>query len=105
MVDTRAALAHACIELRNITAGDHRTTCPQCSHTRHNKKEPCLSVTIEDDGVPIWNCHHCGWTAPTATENPDYYRALHGNDEPREPSRARTRTRAKTRPPGKPPLG
>lgn len=40
--------------------GQVKVTCPQCSHTRkpQNKKEPCLSVNI-DEG--IYNCHNCGW--------------------------------------------
>ena len=40
-------------------AGNIKTTCPQCSHTRKNSKDPCLSANT-DDG--LWNCHHCGWT-------------------------------------------
>ena len=48
------------IQLRNQSQGNHKTTCPQCSHTRRNKKDPCLSVTITEDGA-VWNCHHCQW--------------------------------------------
>ena len=43
-------LAEHGIQLRNTKAGDHKTICPQCSHTRRNKKDQCLSVTIEGDG-------------------------------------------------------
>lgn len=50
------------IALRSWRGGDHKTTCPRCSHTRKNKKDPCLSVTIEDDGGAVWKCHNCGWT-------------------------------------------
>ena len=54
------------IQLRNWNVGDHKTTCPQCSHTRRNKKDQCLSVTIEaDDGV-VWKCHHCEWSGAVA---------------------------------------
>ena len=35
-----------------------KTTCPKCSHTRRNKKDPCLSIDI-DEG--LYNCHNCGW--------------------------------------------
>ena len=105
MTDTHAALAHACIELKDKTPGDHRTTCPQCSHTRHNKHEPCLSVTIEPDGTPVWVCHHCGWGTPSAAEDLEYYRALHGNEaqsaQRGSPARARTHTR-EAKPPVKP---
>jgi len=33
-----------------------KTQCPKCSHDRKNKKDPCLSVNI-DEGV--YRCHHC----------------------------------------------
>ncbi|MEM9286757.1 MAG: hypothetical protein AAGA36_00315 [Pseudomonadota bacterium] len=36
------------------------STCPQCSHTRKKKKQPCLSVKIDGRGV-MYCCHHCGW--------------------------------------------
>jgi twinkle protein len=42
------------------SSGQTKTICPKCSHTRksQNRREPCLSVNI-DDG--IYNCHNCGW--------------------------------------------
>ncbi len=39
-------------------SGQTKTTCPNCSHTRKNKKDQCLSVDI-DRG--LYNCHNCGW--------------------------------------------
>ena len=57
------------IQLRNWNAGDHKTTCPQCSHTRRNKKDQCLSVTIEPDGGVVWKCHHCEWSGAVAGSN------------------------------------
>ncbi|MBT7338778.1 MAG: toprim domain-containing protein [Candidatus Jacksonbacteria bacterium] len=45
------------IYLKN-TSGQEKTICPQCSHTRKKKNDPCLSVNI-DEGV--WNCHNCSW--------------------------------------------
>ena len=62
-------LAEEGIQLRNTKAGDHKTTCPQCSHTRRNKKDQCLSVTIESDGGAVWKCHHCEWTGAIAGSN------------------------------------
>lgn len=50
------------IRLRSQSVGDHKTTCPQCSDTRRNKKDPCLSVTVEPDGGAVWKCHHCEWS-------------------------------------------
>ena len=38
-----------------------RQTCPQCSASRKNSKEKCLTVTYENDAV-LYNCHHCGWS-------------------------------------------
>lgn len=40
------------------TSGQVKTLCPECSHTRKDKTDLCLSVDI-DKGV--WNCHHCGF--------------------------------------------
>lgn len=57
------------IRLRHYGMGDHKTTCPECSHTRRNKTEPCLSVTIEGDGGAVWFCHHCNWTGGVKAES------------------------------------
>ncbi|WP_431861423.1 DnaB-like helicase C-terminal domain-containing protein [Azospirillum sp.] len=46
--------------------GDNYTTCPQCSHTRKKKTDPCLSVTLDDNGGAVWMCHHCGWSGNVA---------------------------------------
>jgi twinkle protein len=40
--------------------GSRKMLCPQCSHTRKNRKDPCMTITIDADGA-VWNCHHCGW--------------------------------------------
>lgn len=37
-----------------------KQTCPECSNSRHDKTDKCLSVTYCHDGV-LYNCHHCGW--------------------------------------------
>jgi twinkle protein len=39
-------------------SGQEKTTCPQCSESRRNKKDPCLSVNITEG---TFNCHNCGW--------------------------------------------
>lgn len=45
------------IDLRKIkTTG--KTLCPECSHTRKKKNDPCLSVNIDEGWC---NCHNCGW--------------------------------------------
>lgn len=48
------------IRLRNYGPGSRKTLCPKCSHTRKKKKDPCLSVTIKDEGA-AYLCHNCGW--------------------------------------------
>ena len=40
----------------NKTKGQTKTTCPNCSHTRKNKTDRCLSVNL-DKGLA--NCWHC----------------------------------------------
>ncbi len=50
------------IEINNKTSGLHKTTCPQCSEERKNKKDKCLSVNISEG---IYNCHNCGWKGTT----------------------------------------
>jgi twinkle protein len=42
------------------TDGAQKLTCPRCSHTRRDRRDPCLSLTIDGDGA-VWNCHHCHW--------------------------------------------
>ena len=64
-------LAHG-IRLRSYKAGDHRTTCPQCSASRRKKSDPCLSVTVADDGGAVWNCWHCNWAEGVQPEREEY---------------------------------
>jgi twinkle protein len=57
------------IRLKSYAAGTRKITCPKCSHTRRNKADPCLSVTI--DGVAAtWHCHHCGWSGGVRERDP-----------------------------------
>ena len=39
------------IKLSSVRCGNHKTQCPRCSHTRKKKRDPCLSVTIDQEGV------------------------------------------------------
>ena len=50
------------IKINSNNIGNHKTICPQCSHTRRNKKDLCLSVKIDPDGGAVWKCHNCGWS-------------------------------------------
>jgi twinkle protein len=49
------------IDTKGRTHGSIKTTCPKCSHTRKDKREPCLSVDFSKN---VWRCHHCGWAGP-----------------------------------------
>lgn len=43
-----------------LSHGQTRTICPYCSHQRRfNKKDRCLSVKTDNDGI-VYNCQHCG---------------------------------------------
>lgn len=46
------------IDLPDQFPGDRKTICPQCSHSRKKKNDPCLSVNGE---TGMWHCHNCGW--------------------------------------------
>ncbi len=61
MTDAAAALTDQGIRLRSYDVGDHKVVCPKCSAQRRNKRDPCLSVKVDDDGGAAWNCHHCDW--------------------------------------------
>lgn len=50
------------IQCKNIS-GDQKVICPKCSHTRSNKKDPCLSVNVEKG---VWRCHHCEFKGAVA---------------------------------------
>src|SRR5579883_1145885 len=54
-------LAAEGIRLPSYAEGSRKIVCPSCSHTRRNKSDPCLSVTIDDEGA-TWLCHHCQWS-------------------------------------------
>src|SRR5207247_3431233 len=45
---------------RHARKSVYTNTCPQCSDKRRKKKQKCLSVLIDGEGVRF-NCHHCGW--------------------------------------------
>lgn len=45
--------------VRNLDIGQHKISCPLCSHTRtKNKHDKPLSVNVDVDKV-VFNCHHC----------------------------------------------
>src|SRR5437773_938850 len=48
------------IRPRSYADGNQKLLCPKCSHTRRNRSDPCLSLTIDGRGA-TWLCHHCEW--------------------------------------------
>lgn len=50
------------IKLNTNQIGNHKTVCPQCSHTRKKKSDPCLSVKLDPHGGAVWKCHNCEWS-------------------------------------------
>ena len=67
---TERLLAHS-IRLPSYAPGTRRLPCPQCSHGRRKRNDPCLAVTINADSVEaVWHCHHCDWSGTTKWNNP-----------------------------------
>ena len=56
-MDYRQKLSELGITLDN----SGKQICPQCSESRKNKSDKCLTVSYERDAV-LYYCHHCGWT-------------------------------------------
>lgn len=67
------------IKLKNHNVGAHKTTCPRCSHTRKDKKDPCLWVNIKEANLAMWKCHNCVWTGAAG----DVARGAHEAAAPR----------------------
>lgn len=57
------------INVREHQHGNVKVPCPQCSPTRKNKTDPCLSVDVTEG---IWNCHNCGWSGTVKKPKKEY---------------------------------
>jgi twinkle protein len=57
------------INVRENQHGNVKVPCPQCSPTRKNKTDPCLSVDV-DRG--IWQCHNCGYKGSVEKPKKEY---------------------------------
>lgn len=44
------------IQIKGNPRGPKKTTCPNCSHTRKKKTDPCLSVNFDTGKAKCWNC-------------------------------------------------
>lgn len=49
-----------------ISPGENRALCPQCSPGRLKSYEKCLSVDQEEG---LWFCHHCSWSGSLGVAN------------------------------------
>lgn len=63
-------LAEQGIRVKPMGHGSTKIVCPQCSGTRKNKSDPCLSVTFDDEGA-TWLCHHCDWRGGISNRDQD----------------------------------
>lgn len=84
MSDMQSTLTQHGIRLRDFRTGSHKAICPQCSHLRRKKTDPCLSVTISADNRAVWNCHHCDFTGGAGGE---YFRPSREKKAYRKPER------------------
>ena len=64
--------------------GDQKLVCPNCSHTRRKRNDPCLSLTIDGDRA-VWLCHHCQWKG-AVSEHDDYRPPLRRRKPPVKPT-------------------
>ena len=66
------------LNISNLRIGNNKIQCPQCSHTRKNKRDKCLSVDITNG---LYNCHNCGWSGSVQkfSSKPDYIKPLGTN--------------------------
>lgn len=57
------------IRPRSHAPGNYKVLCPKCSHTRKNRSDPCLSLTIEADDRAVWDCKNgCGFKGAAAAD-------------------------------------
>ena len=47
------------IDTRGKASGEIKALCPECSHSRKKKTDPCLAVNLDKR---TWFCHHCEWS-------------------------------------------
>ena len=64
-----------------------KQVCPQCSASRHDKYDKCLSVTFDTDLV-LYNCHHCGWSGAVPYNSDTNYRHQKLYVKPKEPDKS-----------------
>lgn len=54
----REKISNLGIDLSKLRGSSGKIKCPQCSHTRKKKNDPCLSVNVSEGW---WRCFNCDW--------------------------------------------
>lgn len=80
MITATDILSKYGIHLRAHRHGNQKVRCPKCSDTRRNRKEPCLSVDVGEEGVRFL-CHNCGY------HGGEFYDQRREDYGPRKPQR------------------
>lgn len=63
-------LAEQGIRLNSYANGNYKVRCPRCSAMRKHKADPCLSVTVSDEGA-VWKCwNDCGFVGGVNDREP-----------------------------------
>ncbi len=72
------------IDLPDNFSGDRKVRCPQCSHLRKKKGDPCLSVNGE---TGVWKCHNCSWSGKRDDSDYDFtpQKKIYRRPEPPKP--------------------
>lgn len=70
-----ATFAELGIDTKGRTSGQLKCLCPQCSHRRKKKHEPCLSVDLD---AGLWHCFNpdCGWAGSLNGGDDDAYGSI-----------------------------
>lgn len=46
---------------KTLSVGQHKKTCPSCSHKRKKRRDPSLSIQMTSEFM-VYQCHHCGFS-------------------------------------------
>lgn len=54
------------IDTKGASSGEIKALCPECSHTRKKKTQPCLNVNLD---TGLFHCWHCEWSGKALDDN------------------------------------
>lgn len=72
-MDYRLKLSDLGIDVHKIRGRAGKVLCPKCSHTRKKKKDPCLSVNLDEGWYKCYNCEWKGNVKFEGLEKPKEY--------------------------------